>query len=202
MDAALRPSLTSAATELRRLLRPVAGQFRIREERPRDFVAREALLDRSFGLGRFAKTCERLRENRMAATDLSFVATVGSTIVGTLRFWHVEAGRQAALLLGPLAVDASQRGAGIGSALLDHGLTRARKLGHDGVILVGDAPYYQRFGFAHGPVQGLVLPGPVDLDRFLGLEFVRGSLTRASGRVVAAGLIVDGYRRGEDRLAA
>ncbi len=184
------------------MLHPVAAGFRIREERPRDVVAREALLDRCFGLERFGKTCERLREGRLPAADLSFVATAGPTLVGTLRFWHVEAGGRAALLLGPLAVHASHRGAGIGSALIEHGITRARALGHGGVILVGDAPYYVRFAFTQAPVAGLAMPGPVDRDRFLGLEFLPGALSRASGRVVAAGLIVDGGRRGEDRLAA
>lgn len=202
MDASLRPGFFAATTGLLRLIAPAGGPVRIRDERPRDEAAREALLDRAFGLGRFAKTSERLREGRAPATDLSFVATVGSTLVGTLRLWHIEAGRQPALLLGPLAVDASQRGAGIGSALIEHGLMRARKLGHEAVILVGDAPYYARFGFTHAPVEALVMPGPVDADRFLGLELVPDALAQASGRVVAAGLIVDGWRRGEDRLAA
>ncbi len=172
--------------------------FRIRDEQPRDAVAREALLDRSFGLERIAKTCERLREGRLPAQGLSFVATSGATIVGTLRFWHVAAGNRAALLLGPLAVDAAHRSVGIGRALIGHGLARAKARGHAGVILVGDAAYYARFGFARGPVEALTLPGPVDLDRFLGLELVPGALTGARGRVVGTGLIVD--RRGSDDL--
>ena len=74
-------------------MRPTSQSFRIRDERPRDALAREALLDASFGLGRFAKTCERLREGRAAAEGLSFVAVDGARVVGTLRFWHVECGR-------------------------------------------------------------------------------------------------------------
>jgi predicted N-acetyltransferase YhbS len=176
----------------------VESPFRIRDEQPRDAAAREALLDRSFGLERFAKTCERLREGRLPAQGLSFIATAGATIVGTLRFWHVAAGDRAALLLGPLAVDAAHRSAGIGRALIVHGLARAKVRGHAGVILVGDAPYYARFGFARAPAEALTLPGPVDLDRFLGLELVPGALADARGRVVGTGLVVD--RRGSDDL--
>ena len=196
MDASSRPARAAAAaalaarTELRRMLRPIGGVFRLREERPRDATAREALLDRCFGPERFAKTCERLREGRRPADELSFAAVAGTTLVGTLRFWHVEAGDRAALLLGPLAVDPAHRAAGIGRAMIEHGLNRARRLGHAGVILVGDAPYYVRFGFSRTPVQGLVLPGPVDLDRFLGLEFRAGALGGSTGRVVGAGYIV------------
>lgn len=202
MDASRRPGPATAKTEWSRLLRPVTGAFQIRDERARDCLAREALLDRAFGLERFAKTCERLRENRLAAEGLSFVATAGSTIVGTLRFWHVEAGDRPALLLGPLAVDRAHRSAGLGRALVEHGLARARRLGHESVILVGDAPYYARFGFTRPPVENLILPGPVDLDRFLGREFVAGALRGAKGRVVGAGLIVRGRARPDLRLAA
>ncbi len=196
-------AVASVATSgLGRVLRPVSTGLRIRDERPRDIAAREALLDRSFGPARFTKTSERLREGRLPAQGLSFVALDGAALVGTLRFWDVEAGRHASLLLGPLAVEETHRSAGIGRALIEHGLRRARKLGHGSVILVGDAPYYARFGFAAAPVAKLTLPGPVDPARFLGLELVPGGLAEASGRVVGAGLLVK--RRGPEslRLAA
>ena len=126
------------------------------------------------------------------------MALDGATVVGTLRFWHVECGRKVALMLGPLAVDPATRSAGLGRALVEHGLKRAAKLGHDSVILVGDAPYYGRFGFTASPVSQLVLPGPVDVARFLGLELVPGALAGVSGRVVGAGLLVE--RRGREPL--
>ncbi len=174
------------------------GRFVLRDERPRDAVAREALLDASFGLARFAKTCERLRHGRAPADGLSFVAVDGARIVATLRFWHVECGRAPALMLGPLAVADSHRSAGIGGALIRHGLARAARLGHGAVMLVGDAPYYARFGFTAAPVDKLTLPGPVDRARFLGLALRPGGFSGAEGRVVATGLIVE--RRAEDPL--
>ncbi|RYC32619.1 N-acetyltransferase [Lichenibacterium minor] len=191
------PALAAVAVAGFGLLRPVAPAFRLRDERPRDASAREALLDASFGPSRFAKTCERLREGRLPADGSSFVAVDGGAIVGTLRFWHVECGRVPALMLGPLAVAASHRSAGIGGALIAHGLRRAARLGHGGVVLVGDAPYYARFGFARAPVEHLVLPGPVDAERFLGLELRPGGLAGARGRVAATGLIVGERRDGE-----
>ena len=187
MDAGLRPVFSPLGTDTGRELRALASAFQIRDESPRDELAREALLDRSFGLERFAKTCERLRDGRLPAEGLSFVATVDGVIAGTLRFWHVEAGGRPSLLLGPLAVGQRHRSAGIGRAMIEHGLDRASHLGHESVILVGDAPYYSRFGFSRTPVENLVLPGPVDLDRFLGLELVPGALAGARGRVGGTG---------------
>ncbi len=201
-DVAHTHPLTTTATAAWRMLRPVSSSVRLRDERLGDVAAREAILDASFGFSRFEKTCERLREGRLAADGLSFVATAGNRVVGTLRFWHVEAGNCESLMLGPLAVAAEHRSAGIGRALIEHGLQRARKLGHGSVILVGDAPYYARFGFTRALTLGLTLPGPVDEARFLGLELVPGALSSAAGRVVGTGLLVAAHREDGPRLAA
>lgn len=154
-----------------------------------DIPAREELLDRAFGPNRFAKTCERLRENRIPAAGLAFVARADDRVVATLRFWHIDAGGVPALMLGPIAVDAAFRSTGLGSKLMRHGLARAAELGHKGVILVGDAPYYSRFGFERRRVARLELPGPVDAARFLGHELVQGAFAGAVGMVRATGAI-------------
>ena len=167
-----------------------ADKASIREETPQDFIAREALLDLSFGTGRWRKTCERLRESRLPAPGLAFSAVQDRVLVGTLRFWSIDAGGIDALMLGPIAVGGAQRSQGLGGKLIRLGLLRAEQLGHKAVILVGDAPYYQRFGFFRAGAEGLELPGPVDLARFLALELQPGALAGASGLVRATGVLV------------
>ncbi len=121
----------------------------IRNERPVDVAAREALLDISYGPSRFAKTSARLRDGRLPADGLSLVALERGRLVGTVRLWPVSAGRRCdALLLGPLAVHPDCRNRGIGAALVRAALRQAARLGHGAVLLVGDAPYYSRFGFS------------------------------------------------------
>ena len=161
----------------------------LRDERAGDALSRERLLDDSFGAARFEKTCERLREGRVAARSLALVAKDGEALVGTLRFWHVDAGGAPALLLGPLAVAQSHRDLGLGAALMRMGLDRAQALGHQAVILVGDEAYYSRFGFARAPMRGLDLPGWFDPARFLGLELDPGALAHAQDMVVATGAL-------------
>lgn len=195
MDATISSALVSAKADWCRAFRLVVSPFRIRDERASDVPAREVLLDSAFGPARFAKTCERLREGRKAASGLSLVAVADGALVGTVRLWDVEIGDRASLMLGPLAVDGRLRAAGIGAALMDHALRRARKLGHESVILVGDAPYYARFGFDADLTQGFVLPGPVERDRFLGLELARDGLKSVRGRIVATGALVEDGRR-------
>jgi predicted N-acetyltransferase YhbS len=162
----------------------------VRNEVPADAGAREALLDRAFGPARFLKTCERLRAGRLPAEGLAFAAEQGGRLVGTLRFWHVAAGDgRPALMLGPLAVERDARCGGVGSALIEAGLDMAATLGHGAVILVGDAPYYERFGFQARTTEGLAMPGPVERARFLGLELAPRALAGARGLVRATGAV-------------
>jgi predicted N-acetyltransferase YhbS len=160
----------------------------IREERPTDISARETLLDSCFGPERFRKTCQRLRENRRPADGLALVAEMNGRFVGTVRLWNVAAGPgRPALMLGPLAVAGDRQGAGIGGALTREALSRAAALGHRAVLLVGDAPYYERFGFSARDTGGLWLPGPYAPERFLALDLVPGALASPRGLVSPTG---------------
>jgi predicted N-acetyltransferase YhbS len=169
-------------------LPPMAGgDFLLRDECDGDIAARERLLDAAFGPARFLKTCERLRANRRPAAGLALTAEHEGELVGTIRLWHIEAGGVPALLLGPVAVKANLRSAGIGRRLIAESLFRAVCQGHEAVLLVGDAPYYERFGFSRSLTRHLVMPGPVEDERFLGLELEPGALAPARGLVTAAG---------------
>lgn len=163
--------------------------FSIRDELPTDFAQRDVLLNRAFGLKRFRKTSERLREDRLPAEGLAFTAVSNTgRIIGTVRLWDIIAGSAGpSLLLGPLAIDARLRGRGIGKALIQHAVNTAKVLGHESILLVGDAPYYTKFGFSAEHTRSLHLPGPVDRDRFLGVELVPEALDGAEGLVAAAG---------------
>lgn len=159
----------------------------IRDEASHDVDAREALLDAAFGPARFLKTCQRLRDGCAPAQGLALVATDDDgALIGTLRLWPILAGGREALLLGPLAVAGRSRSLGVGRALIEASLERAAALGHRAVLLVGDAPYYSRFGFERRFTERLTMPGPVERARFLGLELARGALEGARGRVAPA----------------
>lgn len=169
----------------------------ISEERATDAAAREALLDRAMGEGRKRKSSEKLRRNRLPAEGLALVARdEEASLVGTVRLWHVHAGMGRdgrpvdALLLGPLAVDPRAEGKGIGSALMNEAVERARAAGHGAILLVGDAPYYARFGFSTEKTGPLVMPGPFERSRFLALELVDGWLDGAAGMLSASGDLV------------
>lgn len=168
----------------------------IADESPADVGARERLLDEAFGAARFEKTVERLRKGRVPAPGLALVAKDGGDLVGSLRLWPIRAGRVPALLLGPLAVAKTHRSQGLGRRLLGEALFRAITAGHRAILLVGDAPYYEPFGFSRRHTLGLSLPGPVDEARFLGLEIEDGALSGAKGLVTAGRGFEVAARRG------
>lgn len=168
-------------------LPPDAAPFAIRTERAADVVARETLLDACFGENRHLRTCQRLRDGYAPAEGLALSAVTQGRLVGTLRLWHVSAGGTPALVLGPLAVDPNCRKLGVGAALISQALAEARARGHGAVILLGDAPYYARFGFSGRKTGELSLPGPFERDRLLGLELREGALDGASGMIVPTG---------------
>lgn len=168
--------------------------FTIAEETPADIVARENLLDRAMGADRRKKSSEKLRRDRVPADGLALVARdVQGHVIGTVRLWNVEAGVTPkgqpvdALLLGPLAVDGAHEGKGIGAALMRAAIAEAHARGHGAILLVGDAPYYERFGFFAEKAQHLVMPGPFARARFLALELKAGWLEGAAGMLTASG---------------
>jgi predicted N-acetyltransferase YhbS len=168
-------------------LTPDAAPFAIRAERASDVAAREALLDACFGDNRHTRTCQRLRDGRAPAEGLALSAVRQGRLVGSVRLWHVSAGGIPALMLGPLAVEASSRQLGVGAALMDHALAAAKARGHRAVILLGDAPYYARFGFSAAKTGELSLPGTFERDRLLGLELRERALDGAWGMIAPTG---------------
>jgi predicted N-acetyltransferase YhbS len=161
--------------------------FEIEIEQPAHKATIEGLLDSAFGPGRFAKSSYRLRENRNPINDLCLVGSIDGTIGGSLRFWPIRVGNMTtALLLGPLAVDPEVRGKGLGIKLMEKGLSLAMEQGHELVFLVGDAPYYERVGFAPVKPGRFKFPGPLDEARLLFRELKLHALEGVSGAIEKA----------------
>lgn len=167
----------------------VTLSFLVDNETAADAAARDALLDRAMGPRWRRKASHRLRRGRLPSQGLALVARdAHGTLVGTVRLWDVTAGEHgpAALLLGPLAVEPSLKSAGIGSALMRRAIAQALLLGHRAILLVGDEPYYGRFGFSAQRTGRLAMPGPYERHRLLALELAEGALDGAAG-VIRAG---------------
>ena len=153
---------------------------------PADLPAIDKLDDRAFGPGRFALTAYRLREGVDPDFALSCVARVGTLLVGANRMTPIRCGGAPAMLLGPLTVDPPFRNRGIARAMIERSLRLAKEAGHRLVILVGDEPYYKRFGFKRTPMGRLTMPGPVDPARLLYFELVEGAFESVKGPISRA----------------
>lgn len=163
-----------------------SSSFDLRNEAEGDDPALSELSAQAFGPGRFARTAYRVREGIPPVPALGLTGWLDGRLVGGIRFTALSiGGEERALLLGPLVVHPAYNGKGYGKALAEEGIARARARGFRLVVLVGDMPYYGRFGFAPVPHGQIALPGPVDPARLLALELVPGALGNATGLVHA-----------------
>ncbi|WP_299427862.1 N-acetyltransferase [uncultured Shimia sp.] len=146
----------------------------------------EALYDLCFAPGREALSSYRLRDGVDPVAGLSLVARDADGILaGAIRYWPVRIGAVTALLLGPVAVHPTHQGEGLGGLLIEDSLQRAQPLGWARVMLVGDAPYYRRFGFEK--LVGVVMPPPTNPERVLGRALVEGAWDGVVGDVESVG---------------
>ena len=149
-----------------------------------DAVAIEHLHERTFGPGRYAKTAYRIREITPHDLSLSFIARIGTLMVGSVRLSRIRIGEVKALLLGPLTVEPAFRERGVGYALIERALAEAKGKGHRLVVLVGDEPYYGKSGFKRIPKGRATMPGPVDPARLLVCAVSYTHLTLPTNREV------------------
>ncbi|MEJ2017819.1 MAG: N-acetyltransferase [Maritimibacter sp.] len=154
--------------------------YALNEEKLDDWWEVEALYDLCFAPGREALSSYRLRDGVDPVTQLCLVARDAyGAVGGAIRYWPVDVGGASALLLGPVAVHPTHQGEGLGGLLIRESLEKARALGWARVMLVGDAPYYNRFGFER--LEGVTMPPPTNPDRVLGLALTPGAWTGVAG---------------------
>lgn len=147
--------------------------YRLAQEQPDDWWEVEALFDLSFAPGREMLSSYRLRDDVAPVADLCMVARDGyRAVAAAIRYWPVCAAGQAALLLGPVATHPIHQGEGLAALIIGETLDLARSRGWDRVLLVGDAPYYGRFGFTR--LDRVKMPPPTNPDRVLGLSLTAG----------------------------
>jgi predicted N-acetyltransferase YhbS len=144
-----------------------AASISLQPERPEDAARVEALVDRAFGPGRFTKVSERVREFAQFAPAQSMCAWSGGVLMGVARMWRVSVGDQPVMFLGPLAVEAEQRSAGLGAQLVAQAAEAAAAAGEAWVLLVGDEAFFSRIGFSGEATRAVTMPGPVDPARVL-----------------------------------
>ncbi|MFZ4689524.1 MAG: GNAT family N-acetyltransferase [Polymorphobacter sp.] len=144
----------------------------IRPARASDLPAIDSLLDDRFGPARRNRTAYRLRDGVDPDGELSFVAYDHHRLIGSLQCWPLRlrsiTGTTLPLtLLGPVVTAADRQGEGIATCLMQAALAAVDARGAGPVLLIGDEPFYGRFGFSAAATSGWLLPGTVDRARLL-----------------------------------
>ncbi|MEL6583769.1 MAG: N-acetyltransferase [Pseudomonadota bacterium] len=157
--------------------------IRLLPETPDDSFEVEYLYDTCFAPGRQALSSYRLRDAAPVAGLSHLLRDEYDSVVGAIRHWPVRigAGGAPALLLGPVAIHPTRQGEGLGGLLIRDALERAEALGWLRVVLIGDAPYYARFGFAQNTA--LEFPPPTNPARILSCALAEGAFEAVAGMV-------------------
>ncbi|PCI73647.1 GNAT family N-acetyltransferase [Candidatus Dependentiae bacterium] len=156
-------------------------KFEILAETPDDQETIENLHARAFGPGRFTRTAYRLREGVSPVANLCHAGWLDGKLVASIRLTRVKIENSLGLLLGPIVVHPDFNSQGYGLKLVINAVGASRKDGFPWIILVGDAPYYEKAGFQKALPGAIHFPGPVDPDRVMVLALQEDGLTGVEG---------------------
>jgi len=147
-------------------------------------AAIEALYDRTFGPGHFAKTAERLRDGNASIPDLTRVAVQDGDVIGVCRIWPVRVGASAkqAVFVGPVAVDPGFQGQRLGLSITGEALEAAKAAGWPLAIIIGSPKYFGELGFSIVEPDQIRFPGPQDMSRVMTLNLAQTG-AKATGLV-------------------
>lgn len=165
--------------------------FVIREENPQDHAAVFDLIQQAFAGEELSDhrehfLVERLRQSTAFVPELSLVAAIEDYIIGYLLLIKVNVGEPPTplLALAPVSVLPEFQGQGVGGQLIREAHDRAAVMGFPGIVLLGHADYYSRFGYRPAHEYGIELPYKAPPENCLALELWPGALDRAQGEVV------------------
>ncbi len=159
----------------------------VRPETPLDYPKVYELNNVAFGRAEEAKLVDRLRSSSAFVTDLSLVATVANKVVGHILLSKIEivndTQKDIGLSLAPMAVSPSMQKQGIGSALINEGLARAKDAGYKFIVVLGHETFYPKFGFTPTNRWNIRAPFNVPATSFMALELQEDALEKISGIV-------------------
>jgi len=157
----------------------------LRGETPEDIPAIHHIHTAAFGRPNEADLVDALRRHN--ALTLSLVAILDGRLVGHIAFSPVtitsSTGNIEALGLAPMAVLPAYQGRGIGSQLVEAGLTACHHTPYGIVVVLGHPHYYPRFGFTPAKPLGIVWEHDAPEEAFMVQELREGALTQTKGVV-------------------
>lgn len=145
--------------------------------------------DLAFGQPNEGRLIEALRTKKTFVQELSLVAELDGNIIGHILFFPVnvrlsDGSLKKILSLAPLSVLPKYQNRGIGGMLILKGLKKAKLLGFRGVVVLGHADYYPRFGFTRASEWGIYCPFHLPDGSFMAIELIDGQLEKIRGTVV------------------
>jgi len=162
--------------------------IQIRPETVADRQAIYRLIELAFGQNNESRLVDLFRKDDCFIPELSLVAHMNEEIIGHIIFTKIvirgETGREtSSLALAPMGVLPAHQKSGIGGKLIRAGLSAAKELGHQSVIVMGHKDYYPKFGFLPAEKWEISTHYEVPSEYFMAIELIPGALSNAKGVV-------------------
>ena len=146
-------------------------------------VVQKAFIREKFSDHNEHKLVRELLKSDAFIKDLSLTAKFKGMIVGYILFTKVKVGNDTLLTLAPLAVLPRFQKKGIGKSLVEKGHKIAKELGYKGIVVLGHADYYKKFGYEPASKWGIKCPIEVPDENFMAIELYPGALNNVKGTV-------------------
>lgn len=146
-------------------------------------VVQKAFIREKFSDHNEHKLVRELLKSDAFIKDLSLTAKFKGMIVGYILFTKVKVGNDTLLTLAPLAVLPRFQKKGIGKSLVEKGHKIAKELGYKGIVVLGHADYYKKFGYEPASKWEIKCPIEVPDENFMAIELYPGALNNVKGTV-------------------
>ncbi len=173
-----------------KLVRSMSANLRL--EQPADYRNVEELTREAFWNHHVPGCNEHyllhiMRDCEAFIRELDVVAEIDGEIVGNIVYTKAkilgdDGISREVLSFGPVSVLPAFWAKGIGSALIEYTIARAKESGHRAILIYGDPEYYKRFGFIPAETFGIGTADNMYAEPLQALELWEGALRGCNGR--------------------
>jgi predicted N-acetyltransferase YhbS len=188
--------------------------IKIRLEEKKDWKAVENLTRKAFwreerigkiGIGATEHYMVHKMRDNDGINELTFVAEIDEVIVGHIIYsknsyvLQDNGLKKEVLNFGPLSVLPNYQKKGIGSALMNYSIKRAKELAYGAIIFFGHPTYYPKFGFVEASKFNITTASGDNFSAFMAMELQAGYLNQVSGKFIESPIYDEKLTKGPAR---
>lgn len=168
-------------------------KINIRHEEPKDYMQVEEMTREAFW-NLYCPGCNEhlivhnMRKHPDFIPELSFVIEKDNQIIGSIFYTHSkvlskDGTEHKTITFGPVSILPKYHRKGFGSAIIEHSIEEAKRLGYSAIIIGGYRYHYETYGFTGAKKYGISLPDGNFYTGIMALPLYPGALDGINGSV-------------------